>query len=71
MFYLIGYADSETSFILAADLEIAKVVSSNRVDKRFDGEVMDDTVGSMQDENNCLSSVTQGKEEPEKEEANL
>jgi hypothetical protein len=66
MFYLIGYVDSETSFILAADLEIAKAVSSNRVDKRFNGEVMDDTVGSMQDENNCLSSVTQGKEEPEK-----
>jgi len=66
MFYLIGYVDSEASFILAADLEIAKAVSSNRVDKRFDGEVMDDTVGSMQDENSCLSSVTHGKEEPEK-----
>ena len=58
--------------MLAAGLGIAKAISSKRVDKRFVGEVMDDdTVGSMQDENtdhnsNQLSSVTLGKEEPEK-----
>jgi hypothetical protein len=52
MFYLIGYVDSKTSLMLAAGPEKAKAVSSNRVDKRFAGEVMDDeTEGSTQDEN--------------------
>ena len=42
MFYLIGYVDSKTSLMLAAGPEKAKAVSSNRVDKRFAGEVVDD-----------------------------
>ena len=72
MFWLIGYVEPDTSLMLAAGLGIAKAISSKRVDKRFAGEVMDDdTVGSTQDENtdhNCneLSSVKEGKEEPEK-----
>ena len=58
--------------MLAAGLGIAKAISSKWVDKRLVGEVMDDdTVGSTQDEktdHNCneLSSVKEGKEEPEK-----
>jgi hypothetical protein len=76
MFYSIGYVEPDTSLMLAAGLGIAKAISSKRVDKRFVGEVMDDdTVGSTQDENtdqnsNQLSSVTEGKEEPEKKEEN-
>ena len=72
MFYSIGYVQPDTSLMLAAGLGIAKAISSKRVDKRFVGEVMDDdTVGSTQDENtdhnsNQLSSLTEGKEEPEK-----
>ena len=71
MFYSIGYVEPDTSLILAAGLGIAKAISSKRVDKRFAGEVMDDeTVGSTQDENtdhnsNQLSSITEGREEPE------
>jgi len=46
MFYSKGYVEPDTSLMLAAGLGIA------RVDKRFVGEVMiDDTVGSTQDEN--------------------
>ena len=77
MFYSIGYNEPDTSLMLAAGHGIAKAISSKRVDKWFVGEVMDDdTVGSTQDENtdqnsNQLSSVTEGKEEPEKKENNL
>jgi hypothetical protein len=72
MFYSIGYVEPDTSLMLAAGLGIAKAISSKRVDKRFAAEVMDDdTIGSTQDENtdhnsNQQSSVTEGKEEPEK-----
>ena len=72
MFYSIVYVEPDTSLMLAAGLGIAKAISSKRVDQRFVGEVVDDdTVGSTQDEStdhnsNQLSSVTEGKEEPEK-----
>ena len=57
MFYSIGYVEPHTSLMLAAGLEIAKAISSKRVDKRFVGEVMDgDTVGSTQDENTYHNS---------------
>ena len=52
MFYSIGYVEPETSLMLAAGLGIAEAISSNRVDKRFACEVMDDdTAGSTQDGN--------------------
>jgi hypothetical protein len=71
MFYSIGYVELDTCLMLAAGLGIAEAISTKRVDKRFAGEVMDDeTVGSTQDENtehnsNQLSSITEGREEPE------
>ena len=65
MFYSIGYVEPDTSLMLAVALckELIKGL--------FAGEVMDDeTVRSTQDENtdhnsNQLSSITEGREEPE------